>query len=199
MSVQHTNHTLMQKEVIAFAVITAIGAAALAFGLTLIIFAHYHERAYMFLILGAGGFMGGLAGMIVVGQKVRAAFDYGLIAIGIVGMVVGLNYLIGEYGPKPNLAHGYLVITLSISAILVGLIVELVMLPKTGFAGFSNVIMVGVIGSIGLAALIVGTVFLAVLDYPGNGYILLALGAVCLMGGIVWVIFVQRRASTIRG
>ena len=38
--------------------------------------------------------MGGLAGMIVVGQKVRAAFDYGLIAIGIVGMVVGLNYLI---------------------------------------------------------------------------------------------------------
>ena len=52
MSVQHTNHTLMQKEVIAFAVITAIGAAALALGLALIIFANYHERAYMFLILG---------------------------------------------------------------------------------------------------------------------------------------------------
>ncbi len=199
MPVQHTDHALMRKDSIVFAALTAVGAAAVVFGLSLIIFVQYHERAYVFLILGAGSFMGGIAGMIVGVHKVRAAFDYGLIAMGIVGLVVGLNYLTGEYGPQPNQAHGYLVITLSMSVLLVGLVVELVVFPKIGFAAYSSVFMVGVIGSIGLAALIVGTVCLAVLDYPGKGHFLLAVGSACLSGGIVWMIFAQGRASTSHG
>jgi hypothetical protein len=68
-SAQQTDHSLMRKEARTFAVITAVGAVALVLGLSLIIFAHYHERAYIFLILWAGGFMGGLAGMIGVGDQ----------------------------------------------------------------------------------------------------------------------------------
>lgn len=190
---------MTQKESIKFAGITLVGAAGLLLGLALIIFAQYHERAYVFLILGAGGFIGGIASMIAVGQKARAALVYGLIAMGIVGMVVGLNYLIGSYGPSPNLAHGYLVITLSVLAILAGFIGGLVLQSRSGFAGFSSVIMLGVIGSIGIAALIVGAVFLAVLDYPAYAYFLLASGAVCLITGIICGVFAQRRAPTIRG
>lgn len=196
MPVQQTNHYLARKETVLFAVLTAAGATAVMFGLSLIIFAHYHERAYVFLILGAGGFMGGIAGMVVVRQKARAAFDYGLTAMGIVGLVIGLNYLTGEYGPEPNLVRGYLVLTLGMSAVLLGLALEMLMLPGIGFVGFSSVFIVGVIGSIGLAALIVGTVCLALLDYPARGYFLLATGSVCLVGGIAWMICVQRKAST---
>jgi len=199
MSIQQSDHSLTQKETRTFAIITVVGLAALLLGLALIIFAEYHERAYIFLVLGAGGIIGGIAGMIVIGQKVRAASGYGLIAMGIVSMVVGLNYLMGSYGTEPNLARGYLVITLSVIAILAGIIVGLVVQSKTGFAGFSSVIMLGVIGSIGIAALIVGTIFLAVLDYPAYAYFLLAIGTVCLVGGIVCGVFAQRRAPTIRG
>jgi hypothetical protein len=199
MSVKQPDHSLIQKESLTFAVITTIGAIALLLGLALIIFAHYHERAYIFLILGAGGFMGGIAGMIVGGQKVRAALDYGLIAMGFVCMVVGFNYLIGEYGTEPNLRHGYLMITLSTIAILAGIVGELVAQSKNGFAGGWSVFVLGVIGSIGIAMLIVGTIYPAVLDQHRHASFLLALGAVCLVGGIVCGIFVQRKVSTIRG
>ena len=102
MSVQQSDHSSTHKESITFAIVSSVGAAALVLGLALIISANYHERAYIFLILGAGGFMGGLAGMIMGGQKVRAVLDFGLIAMGFVGMVVGFNYLISQYGPEPN-------------------------------------------------------------------------------------------------
>jgi hypothetical protein len=199
MPVEQPDQSLTQKETMKFAGITLVGAAGLLLGLALIIFAQYHERAYIFLIPGAGAFIGGIAGMIAVGRKARAASVYGLIAMGIVGMIVGLNYLIGSYGPSPNQAHGYLVITLSVLAILAGLIGGLVLQSRSGFAGLSSVIMLGVIGSIGLAALIVGTVLLAVLDYPGYAYFLLATGAICLIAGIVCGVFAQRRASTMHG
>ncbi len=197
MSVQQSDNSLTHKESMTFAVITVVGAAALLLGLALIIFVQYHERAYIFLALGAGGIIGGIAGMIVVGQKARAASGYGLIAMGMVGIVVGLNYLIGSYGPEPNQAHGYLVISLSIIAILAGIIGGLVVQAKTGFAAFSSVIMLGVIGSIGIAALIVGTIFLAVLDYPGYAYFLLGIGVLFLIGGIVCGAFAQRRVKVI--
>lgn len=187
-SVEQTDPSLTQKEARVFAAMTILGAAAIGLGLALIVFAHYHERAYIFLILGAGGFMGGVAGMIVVGRSARAALDYALIAMGIVGMVVGLNYLIGEYGPGPAPDHGYLVIAVSVLAILVGLIRELVVLRKSGSAARTSVCIAGVVGSIGLAVGIVGTILLAVLDAPGYGLFLLASGVVCLIGGIAWMI-----------
>lgn len=197
MSVQQSDHSSAQKETMPFAVITSVGAAALLLGLALIIFKNYHERAYIFLILGADGFMGGLAGMILRGQKVRAVLDNGLIAMGFVGMVIGFNYLINQYGPGPNLAHGYLVTSVSTVAILAGVIGELIAQSRNGFVGIWSVFVMGVIGSLGITLFIVGVMYLAVLDYHRHAYVLLALGAVCLVGGIVGGIVARRRTSTI--
>jgi len=118
MSVQQSDHSLTQKQSITFAAITVCGIAALLLGLALIIFAHYHERAYVFLGLGAAGFIGGLAGIVGAGSKVKAALSYGVIALGMMGIIVGLNYLTNSYGPHPNQARGDIVIALSIVAIL---------------------------------------------------------------------------------
>src|SRR6266567_2471884 len=91
---QYSDHSLNQKQVLPFAVVTVFGIAALLLGLALIIFAHYHERAYVFLGLGAAGFIGGIAGIVGVGSKVKAALSYGAIALGIMAMIVGVNYLV---------------------------------------------------------------------------------------------------------
>jgi hypothetical protein len=182
-SVQQTDPLMTKKEALVFAVMTKLGATVLAFGLALITFAHVHERAYIFLIVGAGGFMGGFAGITVGGQSARVAFDYGLIAMAMVGVVIGLNYLTGEYGPGPNLTYGYLAITVSVLALLVGLIGEMVVLRKAGSAARTSVFVAGVATSIGLAVCLVGTMLLAAHDAPAYGYFLLATGAVCLIGG----------------
>ena len=178
---------------------TTLGAAALAFGLALIIFAHFHERAYIFLFVGAGGFLGGIAGMTVDGRSARAALDYGLISMGMVGMVVGLNYVTGEYGPGPAPAHGYLVIVLSVLAVLAGLIGELVVLRKAGGTARTSVFVAGVATSIGPAVCLVGTMLLAAHEYPAYGYFLLATGAACLIGGIAGMVFDQGRDAPPRG
>src|SRR5438270_8055286 len=112
MSVQQSDHSLTQKQSITFAAITVCGIAALLLGLALIIFAHYHERAYVFLGLGAAGFIGGIVGIVgMVGarSRVKAALSYGMIATGMMGISVGLNYLINIYGSAPNQAHGDIV------------------------------------------------------------------------------------------
>lgn len=191
---QHSDHWLNQKQLLPFAAITVFGIAALLLGLALIIFAHYHERAYVFLGLGAPGFIGGIAGIAGVGSKVKAALSYGVIALGIMGMIVGLNYLTNIYGPSPNQTHGNIVVALSIVAILAGIVGALIVQPKKGIAAFSSVIMLGVIASMGLVVLIVGTVYLVVLRYQG-AYPLLGTGTVCLIGGIVCGIFAQSRAK----
>src|SRR5258708_2060578 len=65
MSVQQSDHSLTQKYAIIFAAIIVFGVEVLLLGLALIILAHYHERAYVFLGLGAAGVIGGIAGVIV--------------------------------------------------------------------------------------------------------------------------------------
>ena len=193
MSMQQSDHLLIQKQSLLFAAIIIFGVAALLLGLALIIFAHYHERAYVFLGLGAAGFIGGIVGMVWVRSKIKAALSYGVIAIGMMGISVGLNYLTNIYGSAPNQAHGDIVIALSIPAILAGIVGALMLQPKGGIAAFSSVILLGVIASIGLVALIAGTISLVVLQDPG-AYPLLGAGAVCLIGGIACGIFTQSRA-----
>jgi hypothetical protein len=193
---QQNNQSLTQKQPITFAVITIIGAAALLLGLALIIFAHYHERAYVFLGLGAAGFIGGIAGIAVAGSKVKAALSYGVIALGMMGMIVGLNYLTNRYGPVPNNAHGVIVIASSVVAILIGIVGALMVQPKGGLAAVSSVIMLGVIASSGIVALTVGTIYLIVLEHPGHAYTLLGAGTVCLIGGVASGIFAQRKTRT---
>ncbi len=192
---QQSDHSLTRKQLLTFATITVFGAAALLLGLALIIFAHYHERAYVFLGLGAGGFIGGIAGTVGAGSKVKAALSYGMIALGMMGMIVGLNYLADRYGSAPNQTHGHIVIALSLVAILGGIVGALIAQPKGGIAAFSSVIMLGVIASIGIVALTVGTIYLVVLQSQGHAYLLFGTGAVCLIGGIACGIFTQSRAK----
>jgi len=109
------------------------------------------------------------------------------------GISVGLNYLTNIYGSAPNQAHGDIVIALSSVAILAGIVGALMVQPKGGIAAFSSVILLGVIASIGIVALIVGTISLVVLQDQG-AYTLLGAGAVCLIGGIACGIFAQSRA-----
>src|SRR5205085_11846657 len=116
MSVQLSDHSLTQKQAITFAALSVFGAAALLLGLALIIYAHYHERAYVFLGLGTGSFIGGIAGIVVAGSKIKVALSYGVIALGVIGMIVGINYLTNSYGPAPNQTRGDIVIALSIVA-----------------------------------------------------------------------------------
>jgi hypothetical protein len=192
--VQQTDHSLTQKLSVAFAAITVFGIAALLLGLVLIIFAHYHERAYVFLGLGAGCFIGGIAGTIGAGSKVKVALSYGVIAMGMMGIIIGLNYLMSRYGSAPNQTYGHIVITLSIVAILVGIAGALIAQPKSSMAAFSSVITLGVIASIGVVALVVGTIYLVVLQHQGHAYPLLGIGTACLIGGLTCGIFVQSRA-----
>src|SRR5436309_7881288 len=145
MSVQQFDHFLTQKQSLTLAAVTVFGVAALLLGLSLIIFAHYHERAYVFLGLGAAGFIGGIVGMVGARSRVKAALSYGVIATGMMGISVGLNYLTNIYGSAPNQAHGDIVIALSIPAILAGIAGALMVQPKVGIAAFSSVILLGVL------------------------------------------------------
>ena len=190
----YSDHSLIRKQHLTFATITIFGLAALLLGLALIIFAHYHERAYVFLGLGAGGFIGGIAGIVAAGWRVKAALSYGVIGLGIMGMMVGLNYLAVLYSRVPHRTRGEIVIALSIVAILAGIVGALSAQPKGGVAAFSSLIMLGVIASIGIVVLTVGTIYLVVLQNQGHAYLLLGAGAVCLIGGITCGIFAQSRA-----
>jgi len=195
MPVQQSNSSLMQKQSITFAALTVFGVASLLLGLVLIIFAQYHERAYIFLGLGAGCFIGGIAGIVGAGPKVKMALSHGVIAMGMMGIIVGLNYLTNRYGPAPNQTHGDIVIALSIVAILIGIVWALITQPRGGIAAFSSVFMLGVIASLGVVALIAGMVYLVVLEHQGHAYPLLVTGAVCLISGIAYGSFVQSRAK----
>ena len=186
------NHTLTQNQ--SFAAITVFGVVALLLGLALIIFAHYHERAYIFLGLGAAAFIGGIAGIVGAGPKVKEALSHGGIALGIMGVIVGLNYLTNTYGPPSSPVRGGLVIALSLVVVLAGLVGALIVQPKGGIVAFSSVIMLGVIASTGIGALLAGTVYLVVLQYHGHAYLLLGVGAVCLLVGIAWSIFTQSKS-----
>src|SRR5437764_10693423 len=153
MSVQQSDHSLTQKQSITFAAITVCGIAALLLGLALIIFAHYHERAYVFLGLGAASFIGGIAGIVGAGSKVKTALSYGVVALGMVGIMVGLNYLTNIYGSYQNQIRGGIVIAVSILAILAGIVGALIVQSKGGIAAFSSLITLGVVASIGIVAL----------------------------------------------
>ncbi len=61
-SLQQSDHSLARNQLLTFATIAVSGGAALLLGLALIIFAQYHERAYIFLGLGAGGLIGRIEG-----------------------------------------------------------------------------------------------------------------------------------------
>ena len=195
--VQQFDQSLSQKRPVVFAILTILGVAALALGLFLIVYENFHERAYIFLGLGAASFIGGIAGIVFAHSKLKAALSYGIIALGIMGMLVGLNYLTGDYGPAPNHHYAALVIALSMIAILGGIAGALLIRPQSSLTALSSVILLGVIASTGVVALTAGAVYLLVLEYPGHAYTMLGAGAICLTAGIASVALVQRKARSV--
>ncbi len=191
---QQFDHSHPRKQFLTFASITTLGIAALLLGLALILFAHYHERAYIFLGLGAGGIIGGIAGIVGAGSKTGTALSYGMIALGMMGTVIGINYLTNYYGPSPNQAHGEIVIALSLITILGGFVGAVFVQPTGGIATFLSVIMLGVVASLGIVVVTIGTIYLLVLQSQERAYLLLSVGAICFIGGIFCGTFIQSRA-----
>src|SRR5579875_2832570 len=103
-----TYHALTPKQLMMFLAITVFGFVALLFGIFLIIFMRYHERAYVFLGMGAFCLIGGIAGIVVTAPKIKAAVCYGIIALGMIGVIVGLNYLTYHFTAIQE--RGYIVI-----------------------------------------------------------------------------------------
>lgn len=194
---QQPYQSYRQKRPIRFAALTVIGVLALLLGLALIVYENYHERAYVFLGMGAACFIGGIAGIIIARPKGKAALSYGAIALGIMGVLVGLNYLTGRYGGEaPNATRAAIVIAPSIVAILGGIGGALMLQPRGRLAALSSAILLGVIASFGIVALIAGAVYLLVFEHHGHAYTLLGAGAICLIGGIASGTLVQRKART---
>jgi len=189
---QQTYRSLTLKQIIMFSAISMFGFVALLVGVFLIIFMRYHERAYIFLGLGAACFIGGIAGIVVAGPKVKAAGCYGVISLGMIGGIVGLNYLTYHFASYQE--RGHIVIALSILVILGGIVGALLTQPRARAAAISSVLALGIVASAGIVGLILGTIYLSVFAYQGHAYPLLGAGALCLVGGIACGIYAQRRA-----
>ena len=87
---QHATNSTHSK---LFLVTLVMGLLILAFGVFLLTYMHYHERAYIFLCSGAALLIGGIAGIIAPQSKVKVAIFYGVMALAILIMTVGANYL----------------------------------------------------------------------------------------------------------
>ncbi|HVB61449.1 MAG TPA: hypothetical protein VNE61_09680 [Ktedonobacteraceae bacterium] len=190
---RQTYRSLTPKQLMIFSAITVFGVVALLVGVFLIIFMRYHERAYVFLGLGAACFIGGIAGIIVTGPKVKASVCYGVIALGMIGGIVGLNYLTYHFASYRE--RGYIVIALSILIMLGGIVGALLAQPRARVAAVSSVLALGIVASAGIVGLILGTIYLSAFQYQGHAYPLLGAGALCLVGGIVCGILVQGKAA----
>jgi hypothetical protein len=169
------------------------GLLLLAVGVYLVIFMRYHERAYTPMALGGAGFIGSIAGMIMPSPKVKAAFFYGIMALGIVGLLIGFNYL--TYSFYQNRA--YLVLGISILCILSGMVGVIAIYPRARMRACLSLLSLGILASAGIVALIVGVDHLLSRQNHQNTYMLLALGVVSLLGGIGLAILLQ--AQTFRG
>ena len=189
---QYTTHPI-QKSSLFYVAITLVGIASLLLGLYLIIIVGYHERSYVFLGMGTGCFIGGIAGMIEIQAKFKVALSYGMIALGMMGIPVGINYLVDRYGPPPSPSHAALVLSGSIVAILIGIVGAWIVQPQRGMATLSSVLTLGIIASLGIVAVTVGIIYKYVLESPTHGYMLSGVGVVCLIIGIVGGVFSQGR------
>ncbi|HEV2583253.1 MAG TPA: hypothetical protein VGT44_20500 [Ktedonobacteraceae bacterium] len=192
---QQTNTSPLSQKPLPFALISLLGGAAVLLGLGLIIFAHYHERAYVLLGLGAAGLIGGIAGAVGAGSKVKTALGYGLIALGIVGVAVGVNYLVDVYGYFTSRHYGEIVLILSAIALVAGIAAALFANPRGGIATLSSIVTLGVIASSGVVGLILGAIYLVIYERQAHAYSLMAAGALCLVGGIACGIIAQRKAK----
>jgi len=183
--VQQPHIHLIQKHTLTYAVITIVGVAFLLLGLYLIIVVGYHERAYIFLGMGTGCFIGGIAGLVERRAKFKTTLSYGMIALGMMGIPVGINYIVDRYGPTPSPTHATLVLSASVAAILIGTFGAWIVKPRRGMATLSSVLTLGILASAGIVGVTVGVIYKYVLESPMHGDMLFGVSVICLVIGIV--------------
>lgn len=195
---QQSNTQSVQKSFLTYAAITIVGVASLLLGLYLIIIVGYHERAYVFLGFGTGCFIGGIAGVIEKHAKFKVALSYGMIALGMMGIPVGINYLVDRYGPPPSLSHAVLVLSGSVVAMLIGIFGVWMVQRRRGITTLWSVLMLGIIASLGIVAMTVGVIYMYALESPRHGDMLVGVGVVCVVIGIVGRVLAQNMQSGVR-
>jgi uncharacterized membrane protein HdeD (DUF308 family) len=191
--VQQQQHPVTSKLALVFFVTFILGVIMLAVGVYLVIFMRYHERAYTPMALGGACFIGSIAGMIMPLPKIKAAFFYGIMALGIVGLLIGVNYLTYPFYQQ----RGYLVLGISVLCILGGIIGAIAIYSQVRMRACVSVMTLGILASSGIVALIVGIDHLLAMQNHQNTYALLGVGVVCLFGGIACAIFAQTRSHSI--
>lgn len=176
-----------------FLVTLVLGLLILAFGVFLLTYMRYHERAYVFLCPGAAGLIGGIAGIIAPQAKFKAAIFYGVMAFAIVTMTVGVNYL--TYHSIENHQHGYICIAGGIIILLVGIVGAIVAQPMARLAACFSVVELGIAASIGIVACIIGCHLLTLEGYQREAYMVITIGTVCFLGGIVSAALTQNKVA----
>jgi hypothetical protein len=179
-----------------FLVTLVLGALILTFGMYLLIFKQYHERAYVFLGTGAACLIGGIAGVISVYAKVKMAIFYGIMAFSVIGLAVGVNYL--TYRFIGDQQRGYAVLAVGTCFLIVGIVGGIVGQPHARLAAFFSTLALGVIASGGIAILLIGSHLLTIHRYRQDAYIALATGIICLVGGIIIATLTQNKAAVQR-
>lgn len=170
-----------------------MGFLILAFGVFLLTYMRYHERAYVFLCPGAAGLIGGIAGIIAPQAKFKAALFYGVMAFAIVTMTVGVNYL--TYHSIQDQQRGYACIAGGIIILLVGIVGAIIAQPMARIAACFSVIELGIAASAGIVACIIGCHLLTVDGYQHEAYTTIAIGTICFLGGIASAALTQNKVA----
>ncbi len=176
-----------------FSISLIAGTLILIFGIYLLIFMQYHERAYIFLGTGAGCLIGGVAGIITAQSKIKAAVFYGVMALAIMMLAVGVNYL--TYNFVQYQERGYAVIAVGTIVLLIGIVGAIVAQPRARIAACFSVIELGIVASTGIVVFIIGCHLLTVYGYQKDAYTALAIGTVCFFGGIASAAMTQNKVA----
>lgn len=183
----HTRHSKL------FLAILVIGLLILTFGIFLLTYMQYHERAYVFLCSGAACLIGGIAGIIAPQSKVKVAIFYGVMALAILIMTVGANYL--TYHTMQDHQRGYLCIAVGMLVLLIGITGAIVAQPMARLAACFSVIELGIAASVGIVAFIIGCHLLTIEGYQRDAYMAISLGLVCFLGGIASAALTQNKVA----
>lgn len=174
-----------------FAAIAGLGLLVLVLGFVLLHSFHAHLLAYLLLAAGNAALIGGSADILAAQPSARVALSYGTVALGIVILAVGVNYLtFPQY-----VVRGVGVIGIGTMFGIGGLVGALTRERPITLAAWMSAILLGGIASVGVIALIVGGGFLVAPVYPQDALLALGIGATCLLTGVGGTLLVRAKAG----